>query len=159
SVELAHRELAARERSPLVTIELLELPGELVVIEAPGIQVPLGLPHPRDFDMGRCDPHRTLAALGACSLTGDRARKLSNRLQKRRVEPCRARQSVTKRIAGRARFARCRARPGTLAGIEPVGAPLFFAGHACGSGAASSAGSARRSLAARFSRRRSSSCN
>src|SRR5215470_7843828 len=84
-VEFAHRPLATRERAPLVPIELFELAGELVAIEAPGIQVALGLPHPHDFDMSRCDPHRMRAAIGACSLTGDHARKLSYRLHKPRL--------------------------------------------------------------------------
>src|SRR5438874_2860927 len=156
-VELAHRKLATRERAPLVTIELLEPAGELSTIEALGIQVALGLPHPHNLNMRRCDLRCTLAPIGACSLTRDRARKLCNRLHKLRVEPGRPCEPVTERIAGRARLARRRARPRALARIEPVGVPHFFAGHASGSDAASTTCSARWSLAARLSRRRSSS--
>src|SRR6266576_1885633 len=101
-VELAHRKLATRERAPLVTIELLEPAGKLVAIEALGIQVALGLPHPHNLDMRRCDLRCTLAPIGACSLTRDRARKLSDRPHKLRVEPRRAREPVTERVAGRA---------------------------------------------------------
>jgi hypothetical protein len=136
-VELMHRNVATRERALLVTIELPKLAGELGAIEALGIQVALGLPHPHDLDMRRCDLRCTLTPIGARSLTRDRARKLSNRAHKPRVEPCRACEPVTERIAGRARLARRRARPRALARIAPVGAPLFFAGHAIRSDAAS----------------------
>src|SRR5262245_11313376 len=172
-IEAPHRELATRQRAPLVAVELDQAFGEVVPVAPLRIEALFGLAHPHHLDMRGRDPVGALAALVARAFAGNRARERRDRTHQLQIEPRGTRKTMAKRIACRARLAGRGARTGALARIAPVSAPLACAGLACiglacigraldrhataGGAVASVPASLRTSLAASLARRPSSS--
>src|SRR6266508_6740105 len=167
-VEIPDRELAPRQRAPLVAVHRRQPSGELGIARRLGDEVAARAPHAHEIDLGGGDPAGGLVALRAGIRAGDLARQRLDLARQRGIAQRRQAQAVTAGVARRTRLAVPGLRAGAPSRIGAVGGEAVDADHAAAPGAgcsgamtlnsaSSTSATARRKVCASVARCRSSS--